>query len=192
MKAPVFDLFEHDFSFSPIEEIHAGPPVWYFPEGSTRGGKDGVLVNIISARRNWIGVFAFGDMSPKGTSGIYSCPDKSRLLVVSRGQGVYVAADRPQDNEFVPLVPVMGVYPVPDACLVIMHDFTRFVAYGRDGLAWRTRSLSWDGIKSVEVNELTLRGTGWDAPKGEDVGFDIELTTGLFSGGSSPELLDMT
>jgi hypothetical protein len=188
--APLVDLFEHDFECSPIEEISAGLPLWYFPGGSTVGGKDGVLVNIVSVTAGeWVGIFAFGDLSPNGVTGVYTCPDRGRLCVVSLGQGVYVAADEPPDNELVPLDPVMGVFPVPAANLLVMHDFVRFVAYDKDGICWKTPSLSWDGIRTVQVGESVLSGKGWDAPKGEEVEFEIELATGVFSGGSSPELL---
>ena len=176
MKLQVLDLFRHEFAFSPIEEMPPSLPVWYFPEGSTDGGRDGVLVDIVGASGEWIGIFAFGDV---GVSGIYSCPDKTRLLVVSRGQGFYVSADEVR-SEAVPLEPVLDVCAARDAGLLIMHDFTRFVAYGDGGLAWETQDVSWDGISSVEVDGAVLRGTGW---KGKNVDFEIELATGVFGGG---------
>ena len=189
MKIQVLDLFHHDFAFSPIDEIPAGGlPVWYFPEASRDGGRNGVLVDIVGASGEWIGMFAFGNVSPSGVSGIYSCPDKTRLLVVSRGQGFYVSADKVR-SELVPLDPVMDVCAAPDAGLLIMHDFTRFVAYGDSGMAWETPCLSWDGISSVEVDGVVLRGAGWDEPTGKNADFEIQLATGSFSGGSSPELL---
>ena len=182
----VLDLFRHDFEFSLIEELPPGRPVLYFPQESTRGGRDGVLVRVVGASDDWIGVFAFGDMSA-GVNGIYTCPDATHLLVVSRGQGFYVSADQMR-SRLVPLYPVLGVFAAPDAGLLIMHDFTCFVAYGCSGIAWQTPSLSWDGISSVELDGDVLRGSGWDAPKGKNVNFEIQLATGSFSGGSSSEL----
>ncbi len=187
MKTRVFDLFHHEFLFSTVEELPSGGLVHYFPEGSTDGGRDGVLVDIVGASGEWTGIFAFGDC-PSGITGVYSCPDRTRLLIVSRGQGFYLSPDRVK-SELVPLDPVLDVCAAMDAGLLIMHDFTHFVAYGDVGIAWETPDLSWDGISSVELHGDVLRGKGWDAPTGKDVDFEIELATGSFRGGSSPELL---
>ena len=53
--------------------------------------------------------------------------------------------------ELVPLTPVLGVLPVPSEGLLTFYDFTRLVALGVGGVAWRTPSPSWDGLEEVRA-----------------------------------------
>ena len=177
-------------SYSIIDEISEGLPIWHYSGATKLGGKDGLLVKFANTLvGDWVGVFAFGYRSSTAISVVYSCPNRSRLCVVARGQGVIVCSDNPLSHEVIDLLPIMGVFPIPSPSLLVVHDFTRFVAYGTSGFLWETPSLSWDGIKSISVGNGVIRGMGWDVPTGKDIDFQISLRDGTFKGGSSPDLI---
>jgi hypothetical protein len=57
------------------------------------------------------------------------------------------------------------------------------VAWGREGLAWQTARLSWEGIRVTSVEGDVLRGFGWNLMTDEEVGFSVDLRTGAHAGG---------
>lgn len=57
------------------------------------------------------------------------------------------------------------------------------VAYGRDGLKWRTKRLAWEGLEIVAVVEQTVIGEYWDIHEEAMQRFEVDLTTGLARGG---------
>ena len=89
--------FQCKYSIEALEELGAEER-YYYPGATTKGGKDGLIVEVISLEgKRWIGVFAFGEISPKGISGIYSMPDPDKFCVVSRGAGYIVSSSDPED-----------------------------------------------------------------------------------------------
>jgi len=185
------ERFATDSDFEVVEHLDQSLPTHYFPEPGPGIGRDGLLVRFSGhSRRDWLGMFAAGDISPNGVSGVFTCPDANRLCVVSSGLATYVCPNDPGIWETVPLEPVMGVHSALPAGVLVLHDFTRFVAYGESGLLWQTPSLSWDGINSLSVKGENLEGFGWDAPSGAMVAFQVRLSDGYHVGGASPELLD--
>jgi hypothetical protein len=165
-------------------------PRWYFPGGTQLGGRSGLIVGIQpDVGDEWVGVFAFGDVSMRGVNAVLSMPNSRQLCVVSRGAGYIVDAVSAREIEAISMTPIFAVVPVPAKALVLMHDFSRVRAYGRDGLAWSTPAISWDGIEILEVTDTALRGTAWDSPNNKHVPFAIDLATGSHEGGASPELL---
>lgn len=164
---------------------------FYFPGGHERGGRDGVLVHVVPPSGDeWIGVFAFGDVSPKGVSSVHTCPRSSQLCVVARGQGYFTCVENPAEHEQLSLLPVLRVIPVPSRGLIVFHDFTRFVAYGQNGIAWKTPSISWDGLAVERTTGRSIQGKAWDAASGRDVEFELDLEDGKYQGGASPPSVD--
>jgi len=171
--------------FSPGREVRR----FYFPGASTVGGGDGLLVRVIPGQCEvdpWVGVFAWGGLSPKGATGVFTCPDPDHLCVVARGAGYVVSAVDPSHHELLGVTPVMGVFPVAAAELIIFADYLGLTAYGRDGRAWRTARLSWDGLQVVEISGEWILGKGWSAPENRHVDFAVDLRTGAHRGGASP------
>ncbi len=171
--------------FPPVEEIRR----FYFPGASTAGGRDGLVIKVTPGQLDgepWVGVFAFGLLSPKGVSGVFTCPDPHHICVVARGAGYIVAAANPAQYELVEAEPVLGVYPVASSGLLVFADYLRLIAYGQEGLAWRTARLSWDGLQIDEVQGSWLRGKGWSSPENRHVAFAVDLRTGAHEGGASP------
>lgn len=156
---------------------------FYYPGANQEGGRDGLLVKVVPKNGEpWIGIFGFGDLS--GPTQVYSCPNEQQICVVSRGDGYIVSVEAPLQYERVKASPVLGVYPASQHELIVFHDFTNFVAYGKTGLAWKSKRISHDGIKVDRIDGEVLTGQSWDAPTGKDVEFRLNLRTGMHEGGS--------
>ena len=84
--------FSHSYEFRVLDELPTRKKIYYYPGASNYGGSDGLLVELNSFSDDpWVGVFAFGNVSPKGITGIYTLPNPDKLCIVSRGQGYLVS-----------------------------------------------------------------------------------------------------
>jgi len=57
------------------------------------------------------------------------------------------------------------------------------LAYGEQGVKWRTMRLAWDGLKIVAIGDETLVGEYWDIRKEAMQRFQVDLATGAARGG---------
>jgi hypothetical protein len=67
--------------------------------------------------------------------------------------------------------------------IIVFANFTELVAYGSQGLKWRTKRLTWDSMKVVEVTDDLLKGEFWDIRSESTQGFTVDLATGNHEGG---------
>jgi hypothetical protein len=149
-----------------------------------RGRAYAQMIEVLPAEGNaWIGRFERG---PEGISGLFGTPCPDTLVVVIEGQGYWIPTRQPASYEIVPAVPIKKVLRVPEREILLFVDFARISAYGPTGLLWRTRNVSWDGVRITDVSSESIRGFGWDSPGDRDVEFVVDVTTGETSGGSSP------
>lgn len=180
------ETFIHDFGCEQLEELPGDQRIrYYYPEGSTQGGHDGLIVQVSPDRgESWIGIFAFGTVTPKGKSGLYSWPDPKTLCVVSNGQGYFVRADDPTRHDIVKVNPVLDVIPVASRNIVVFVNFTELVAYGESGPVWVSERLSWDGVTVTAVTSNWIGGKVWDPRVEAEVEFRVNLLTGEHEGGA--------
>lgn len=152
----------------------------YIPTPESRTEHDGVWVKISRpGGGSWVGVFAFGYTSPPAISRIISLPDPDRVCIVSRGAAYLVEASQPEVWERLPVMPVIDVVVVPAQELVVFANFTRLSAYNRNGLAWQSPRLCWDGLKIDAITHSSIECRGYDptAASGESF-FAVDLLTG--------------
>ena len=173
--------FPSRFAFTVLDDLqrHGDLPRYYYPGANRQGGRDGLLVEIRPDHTaRWVGVFGFGDVSTRTVTGVYSMPDPDRICVVARGQGYVVRAAAPELWELVPAVPVTDVVPIPARSLLVFATFTILLAYGDNGVRWRSQRMSSDGLQIRHVSETTIDGSGVDAASGSDTHFSLDLATG--------------
>jgi hypothetical protein len=182
--------FPADYQCEILEELpNRASRRYYFPGGTEVGGRGGLMVSVQPHDgEEWLGIFAVGDLSRRGANAMLSMPHPHQLCVVSRGQGYIVEVTSAREIEVISMEPILGVVPAPASGLLLMHDFSRVRAYGRNGRAWSTPAISWDGIQLLEVTARAVHGTAWDSPNNKHVSFVIDLATGAQQGGASPEL----
>jgi hypothetical protein len=69
---------------------------------------------------------------------------------------------------------------------LVFCTFTGLEAFGRDGALWRTRQLSWDGLRSLRVEDGDLVGEGGTFAGDRWIGFRVDLASGTAVGGAYP------
>jgi hypothetical protein len=182
--------FAADYQCDLLEELpNRTSRLYYFPGGTEVGGRGGLMVSVQPHEgQEWLGVFAAGVLSRRGANAVLSMPHPQQLCVVSRGQGYIVEVTSAREIEVISMEPILGVMPAPASGLLLIHDFNRVRAYGREGRVWSTPAISWDGIQLLEVTERAVHGIAWDSPNNKHVPFVIDLATGAQQGGVSPEL----
>jgi hypothetical protein len=128
-------------------------------------------------------MFAFGKIGQASVSRVLSMPDPEKLCVVARGAGYVVTAATPLAWEAVRAIPIIDVRAIPRADLVVFANYTEMLAYGKDGVRWRTKRLAWDGLKIVAVGDRTLVGEYWDIREESVQRFEVDLASGSARGG---------
>ena len=136
---------------------------------------------------SWIGRFRAGYYDPNAITAVCALPDPTKLCVVCAGQAYIVPVSDPGEWEDGAVFPVMDVRAAPERDMVLLADFIRIAAYTREGLAWRSARLSFDGLRITDITDAEVRGCGWSAPEGKEVEFRVDLATGAHQGGASPE-----
>jgi hypothetical protein len=185
------DSFGSTYHASVVSEPECAKLSLCYP-GAVKGGwVEGVGVEFVPQEKEpWYGTFSRGQLSRNAINFAGSCPDRSRALVIARGEGYLVDVDQPDDWEEIPLRPLMGVEHSTEKGIIILWDFVRMMCIDRHGVRWKTLSISWDGIKDVVVCGKVVRASVWDAPNSCFCIATIELETGLVTGGKCPPTPD--
>ncbi|MDI1241523.1 MAG: hypothetical protein PSX80_06340 [bacterium] len=141
--------------------------------------REGFVVEFLpQGRPAWVGNFQ-GGLSSFSTA--VEHPDGSSVVVVA-GRDVYVVDPEDQDlvesfgGDFVSLV------QIPEKSMLLFGSSIDFEAIGPTGRLWRSRRISWDGIKDIKLNAETLTGEEWSY---EDIWipFSLDINTGRHTGG---------
>lgn len=116
-------------------------------------------------------------------TGVWSCPRPQDICLVSGGYACIVDAGAPEMAFLVPQRPVTAIVAAPEHGLLLFAGFHHIVAYGRNGVAWESSRLTWEGLTMGHVDGGKLHGTGWDMMADKDVPFVLDLKTGEHTGG---------
>ena len=116
-------------------------------------------------------------------TGVWACPDAAWICTVAGGYAYLIDTRDPARWEQVVYRPVTAVIVVAEQHLLLFSSFHSLFAWGRDGKAWQTGRLSWDGIRITSIQRETLLGLGWDMKTDQELPFEVDLKTGKHSGG---------
>jgi hypothetical protein len=130
---------------------------------------------------------ALGFTDSKMPTGVFACPNPRELCAVAGGYAYVIDTASPERSAHIPLKPVAEVFALAEHGLLIFVGFHSIVAWGREGLAWQTRKLSSEGIRTTGVQThpdgtTALHGFGWNFITDKEVEFAIDLRTGVHSG----------
>ena len=185
-----------DFTFQreyEVKVLEAPPPVhpleklYHYPVELEEGDRSGVYVRVApKTGPAWFGFFASGFDSPHVMNAVCSCPDPESVCVIAGGYAYVVKAADPMQWFRVEQRPVVELRTNTDQQLILFQGFTSITAVGRQGLAWNTDRLSWEGLRITEVRGHLLHGFGWDAPTDKEVAVEVDLRSGRHAGGASP------
>lgn len=167
--------------------VHPVEKLYHFPVELEEGDRSGVYVRVTPQQGPaWTGFFAQGFDSSQVLSAVCSCPDADSLCVIAGGYAYVVKASNPAQWLRIEQRPVVEMLVLTRQQLILFTGFTSITALGREGVAWNTEKLSWEGVRIFGTEGDTLRGAGWDALSDKEVLFEVDLKTGKHSGGAGP------
>jgi len=184
---PTLDLtFPHSWSAEILEKRPLIAPARQFVypqqvEEVERGALELLLKPIEGDA--FLATCALGFADPSAPTGVWSCPNPDWLCAVSGGYAYLIDTLQPQQWTMIPYRPVLNVRALPEQQLLLFIGHHSILAWGRDGQAWQSERVSWEGIEVTDIVGDTLRGLGWDLITDKDVAFAIDLKTGEHTGG---------
>jgi hypothetical protein len=135
---------------------------------------------------SFLATCALGFVDPTMPTGVYACPNTKEMCAVAGGYAYVIDTTQPERSTHIPLKPVAEVRVLAPQQLLLFVGFHSILAWGPDGLAWKTQRLSWEGVRVTEVVDDVLHGVGWNLMTDRDVPFTVDLRTGQHQGGASP------
>ncbi len=126
---------------------------------------------------------ALGFTDPGMPTSVFSCPNPDELCAVAGGYVYIIDTLHPERSTHIQLKPVAHVFPVPQHSLLLFSGFHSILAWGRQGEAWHSGKLSWEGVRITGVEGNTLRGNGWNLLTDQERPFTVDLLTGKHQGG---------
>jgi hypothetical protein len=133
--------------------------------------------------RPFLATCALGFAGPGVPTGVWACPDPAWICAVAGGYAYLIDTCDPARWEQIVYRPVTGIWPLADQDLLVFASFHSLLAWGRDGKAWQTGRLSWDGVRITAVRGDTLTGLGWEMRTDRELEFEVNLKTGEHRGG---------
>ena len=116
-------------------------------------------------------------------TGVWGCPDADWICVLAGGYAYVASTREPERVSLLGLKPVVEVLEAEEEGLLLFVGFQAMLAWGRDGVAWQTEKLSWEGIRKVAVADGEAVGLGWDLVADVEREFRVNLRTGKHTGG---------
>ena len=159
-----------------------GPPADAFSATGLGKHREGLVVRIHASSGAWVGNFQRGLSS---CDHVLDHPDGRHLLVIAGGTAYVV------DPETRELARHFGcqieyVFLLPGVPILLLGNGLWFEAIGGEGLRWRSRRISWDGLRSVVLDGNLLCGEAYapEGPLGTWYPFQLDVLTGTVTGGS--------
>lgn len=115
-------------------------------------------------------------------SGVWATPAPDALLAVAGGYAYVIHTTDPAATNFLPMRPVVAVYPAPQASVLVLVGFHHALVLTGAGF-WESPKLTWEGVTEVEVQGTVLTGKGWHMPSDREVPFRLDLVTQELQGG---------
>lgn len=122
--------------------------------------------------------FALGFADPSAPSGLWSCPDPDEVCALAGGYAYVVNTRNPERFTHLDLRPVLEVHSAPEQHLLLFCGNQSVLAWGAQGLRWKTPRLSSEGLRITEIQGGKLHGFGWDLMTDREVPFAVNLATG--------------
>ena len=126
---------------------------------------------------------SLGFKDPTMPTGVWASPRADEICAVAGGYAYLVDTTAPERVTQIALRPVTAVRVLEAEELLIFAGFMSLVAWGREGLAWETGRLSWEGVTMGSVVDGKLTGTGWEMVSDRELPFAVNLKTGQHEGG---------
>ena len=156
-----------------------GPPAISFPD--SHAFREGLVVSFATTDgERWTGNFA------RGFGLLNTVRDElgpAAAIVVSGGEAYLVDVDRRLATRFAG--PVEYIEYAPNQHLIVVGNGLWFDGVRASGKVWRTRRISWDGMRSIQCDGDRIVGEAFTPMGPPDWHpFVLDLASGLVEGGS--------
>ena len=111
-------------------------------------------------------------------TGVWSCPHPDWLCAIAGGYAYMINTRNPREFQQVEYKPVVEVRPIAEAGLLVFASFHTLLAYGDEGVRWKTQRLTSEGLRLGSVADGKLHGWGWDMRTDREFPFSVDLATG--------------
>lgn len=130
--------------------------------------------------QKWIGNFQPG---LGGIDDVVEHIDGNHIIVIAGGQAYVIdPKTRLLVNDFGGQIEYVD--SILELQMLLFGNGLWFEAIGERGFIWRTRRLSWDGMRAIRQEGISLSGEGYDPMTDSWVSFTVDLTSGDAKGGS--------
>jgi hypothetical protein len=126
----------------------------------------------------FLATFALGFADPLAPTGVWACPDPQWLCAVAGGYAYLLDTAQPEVFTQIPYRPVLQVVAAEAAGLLLFVGHHSILAWGRQGRAWESARLSWEGIRIAALDAQELRGYGWNLMEDREFPFVLDLDNG--------------
>jgi len=159
-----------------------GPMATPVPLEWGRTGREGFVVELgASTGEKWTANFQPG---MAGLTEACAHPNGRDVLVFSGGDFWVVNSDSRSTSLLACAIDLY--WPVSNG-LVLSRQGLAFLKFGKTGIAWHTKRLSWDGFDQVVLNDNQLTALAWSPLTDSWAPCSVDLTTGASLGGTSSD-----
>ena len=126
---------------------------------------------------------ALGFESPELPAGVWTCPNADDICAVAGGYAYIANIASPDQPTLIEQRPVTEIRANPSHGLLLLAGFHDIVAWGAQGIAWRTRRITDEGLKLGAMAGDEIFGTAWDMRSDKEIPFTLDVRTGEVDGG---------
>jgi hypothetical protein len=159
-----------------------GPLAEAFSPSGTGVHREGFVVEFSpDDAPTWVGNFQEGTTELRA---ILREPGTDRTIVIAGGTA-YVVDVSTHACAHTFGGAIQEVFQVQEHLLMFSNGLW-IEAHGPSGLVWRTRRVSWDGMRDLRLDGDALCGEAYDPMNDEWAPFAVDVRTGEVTGGSYP------
>jgi len=143
-----------------------------------RPGPIGTEIAGPDAGEPFLATCALGFRDPSAPTGIWSTPKPEEICAVAGGYAYLIDTVAPERFTMIHYRPVMRILPAVAEGLLLFAGHRSILAWGRNGQAWESETLSDEGVTILGVADGVLRGAGWKMRTDKETLFAIDLRNG--------------
>jgi hypothetical protein len=137
-----------------------------------------VLIRQTPDVQPFLATCALGFRDPSVPTGIWSCPQAEQICAVSGGYAYLINTTAPDQFTMISYRPVLEIRSLPKENLLLFVGHHKILAWGAEGEAWESGKLSDEGVTITAIEEVVLRGLGWQMMTDRETPFALDLRTG--------------
>ena len=169
-------ILTSDIKVEILPGLPANDNVHQFTFEGRRTYSEGFVIRVISEKYGeWIGNYQPASPSTN-FYGIFSYPLKNHICVVADGRAYIVNVKIPDQYQVMRFGAIYNVLERENVLIFVTH--THMHAYGENGLFWKTKKLSLDGINIGRIEQNFIIATAYSPRTSFLYQFKLDLVTG--------------